>query len=330
MRADRLVSVLLLLQRRRQITAAEVAAELEISARTARRDLEALAMAGLPVYSVAGRHGGWRLLGDGTTDLTGLSTPETVALFALIGTAASGHTDAISPATRTALAKLTGALPEPMRDAAERATRSTRVVAGGWTTGGVGGTPRPIPVAPELLAQLRDAIVETTVVRLAYRGRTGEQSTRDVHPLGLIDKRGRWYLVAITSAGQRTFRLDRVVDCTPTDARFDRPADFDLDAAWAAVESGVDELVWPATATALVAAQSIGLVQLAFGDRITSSRETDDGLVEIVVRGRHDAELAAVLAGFQPWLRVTGPPSLRALLHGIGQALIAEHAPMSH
>ncbi|HTZ09277.1 MAG TPA: HTH domain-containing protein, partial [Acidimicrobiales bacterium] len=73
MRADRLVAVLLLLQRRGSVTAAEVATELEVSERTARRDLEALGLAGLPVYSRQGRHGGWSLAGGGRTDLSGLS-----------------------------------------------------------------------------------------------------------------------------------------------------------------------------------------------------------------------------------------------------------------
>src|SRR5258706_4048745 len=70
MRADRLVAVLMLLQTRGRITAAEVAIELEISERTARRDLDALAMAGLPVYSQPGRNGGWQLLGGARTHLS--------------------------------------------------------------------------------------------------------------------------------------------------------------------------------------------------------------------------------------------------------------------
>src|SRR5438132_13858221 len=72
MRADRLVAILLLLQARGQVTAAEVAEELEVSERTARRDLEALGMAGVPIYSQQGRNGGWRLAGGGRTDLSGL------------------------------------------------------------------------------------------------------------------------------------------------------------------------------------------------------------------------------------------------------------------
>ncbi len=89
MRADRLVAVLLLLQTKGQVTAAEVAAELEVSERTARRDLEALGMAGIPVYSRQGRNGGWQLAGGGRTDLSGLTASEARALFLVAGPASA-------------------------------------------------------------------------------------------------------------------------------------------------------------------------------------------------------------------------------------------------
>ena len=89
MRADRLVAVLLILQARGRVTAAEVAEELEISERTARRDLEALAMAGIPVYSQAGRGGGWSLVGGARTDLSGLTAAEARTLFLVAGPSAS-------------------------------------------------------------------------------------------------------------------------------------------------------------------------------------------------------------------------------------------------
>ena len=126
MRADRLVALLLLLQRRGKVTAAEVADELEISERTARRDLDALAMAGLPVYSIQGRGGGWQMLGGGRTDLSGLSADEARALFLVAGPQAA------SPELRAALRKLVRALPEPMRDRAEAAADAVVVDPRGW------------------------------------------------------------------------------------------------------------------------------------------------------------------------------------------------------
>ena len=127
MRADRLVAILMLLQTRGQVTAAEVAEELEVSERTARRDLDALGMAGLPIYSVQGRNGGWRLAGGGRTDLSGLTAPEARALFLV-----AGPSSAATPQVKAALRKLVRALPEPMRPAAEAATTSVIVDPAGW------------------------------------------------------------------------------------------------------------------------------------------------------------------------------------------------------
>ena len=128
-RADRLVAILLLLQQREQVTASEVALELEVSERTARRDLEALAMAGVPVYSMQGRGGGWRLLGGARTDLSGLTASEARALFLVAGPASTA-----TPAVKAALRKLVRALPEPFREQAEAAATSVVVDPGLFDT----------------------------------------------------------------------------------------------------------------------------------------------------------------------------------------------------
>src|SRR5690242_10504279 len=127
MRADRLVAALLVLQARRRVTAAQLAAELEISVATARRDLEALSTAGIPVYPQAGRGGGWSLVGGARTDLTGLSAFEAQALFRLVGPAA-----AVSGEARAALRKLVRALPQPLRADAEAAAGATMIDPTRW------------------------------------------------------------------------------------------------------------------------------------------------------------------------------------------------------
>ncbi len=118
MRADRLVAILLLLQARTQVTAAEVAAELEISERTARRDLDALSMAGVPVYSKQGRNGGWQLVGGAKTDLSGLTAAEARALFLVAGTASS--TPEVEGRAAQARAGVAGAVPHGRRGRVER------------------------------------------------------------------------------------------------------------------------------------------------------------------------------------------------------------------
>src|SRR5579859_2290437 len=165
MRADRLVSVLLLLQARGQVTAAAVAAELEVSVATARRDLAALSTAGIPVYPQAGRGGGWSLVGGARTDLSGLSGPEAQALFRLAGPAASISADA-----KAALRKLVQALPAPFRDEARAAAEATHIDPARWGS--------PEPSRPELVDMLQAAVARRRKVRLAYGGRAGPPSER--------------------------------------------------------------------------------------------------------------------------------------------------------
>src|SRR4051795_9693639 len=126
-RADRLVAILLLLQTRGQVTAAEVATELEVSERTARRDLEALGVAGLPIYSRQGRNGGWQLLGGARTDLSGLNAAEARALFLVAGPSSTA-----TPDVKAALRKLVRALPESFRTRAEAAATAVVVDPTGW------------------------------------------------------------------------------------------------------------------------------------------------------------------------------------------------------
>ncbi len=151
MRADRLVAVLLLLQQRGRVTAAEVATELEISERTARRDLEALSLAGIPVYSQQGRGGGWRLVGGARTDLSGLTAAEARALFLVAGPAAG------APAVRSALRKLVRALPEPFRVQAEAAASSVHVDAAGWG--------RADADLPRFLDPIQQAVIDAVQVQ---------------------------------------------------------------------------------------------------------------------------------------------------------------------
>ena len=312
MRADRLVAVLLLLQQREQVTAAQVASELEISERTARRDLEALGLAGLPVYSVAGRHGGWRLAGGGRTDLSGLSAAEAQALFMVAGPSAGA-----TPELRAALRKLVRALPEPFREAAERAGSSVVIDQRAW------GQREHDPRTPPLLDAVRDGVVHGRQMALAYTSRTGEATRRTVEPLGLAAKAGRWYLVADTEAGMRTFRVDRIVDVEPTGRAVVVPLGFDLTQAWALIADRVEELRRPVVAEALVPEERVAIVAFVLGDRLRIGTRVADGRVE--VDGSHPRELASELAGFGEWLEVTSPPLVRDELLRIGRELVTRY-----
>ncbi len=226
MRADRLVATLLLLQARGTVTAREVADELEVSERTARRDLDALAVSGVPVYSKQGRGGGWTLVGGATTDLTGLRSPEARALMTMA--AVSGHAGADFD---SAVRKLAQALPEPVRHEAERAMAGVLGDDASWRQ------PASLQYEPkrtEWIEPLQRAGVERRRVRLAYTSRTSGPTVRVVEPLGTVLKRGDWFVFAGTASGSRTFRVDRIDAAEVLDERFEPPDDFDLDAAWRA------------------------------------------------------------------------------------------------
>src|SRR5215212_2529889 len=228
MRADRLVATLLFLQSRGQVTAAEVADELEVSVRTARRDLEALSIAGIPVYSQPGRGGGWSLIGGARTDLSGLTAAEARTLFLI-----AGPSSAVTPQAKAALRKLVHALPETFRAEAEKAASAIVLDPAGWG--------RRAPPTPAHLEKLQQAVIEGVQVRLGYTDASGAVSERIVHPLGLVSKGTTWYLVADTDAGRRTFRVWRVRSAELTDEPATRPPDFDLQQAWQEIVATLDE-----------------------------------------------------------------------------------------
>ncbi len=315
MRADRLVAVLMLLQTRGRITAAEVAAELEISERTARRDLDALAVAGVPIYSRRGRHGGWELIGGARTDLSGLTAAEARALFLVAGPEAGAR-----PEVRAALRKLTRALPEPFRDAATAASRAIVADPVGW------GGRRPVAADPAHLDEVQHAVVDGEVLELAYVSRDRTPTTRDVHPLGLASKAGVWYLIAATDAGLRTFRVDRIAGTRRTGRPVERPADFELGAAWRMVAEQVD-LHWARThVTATVRPDALGPLRSRFGERLRIGPPRPDGDLDVELAGPDLRGLVGMLAGWADAVRVTGPAEACELLASIGRRLVADHA----
>jgi predicted DNA-binding transcriptional regulator YafY len=310
MRADRLVAILLLLQQRGQVTAPEVAAELEVSERTARRDLEALGMAGVPVYSTRGRGGGWRLAGGGRTDLSGLTADEARALFLVAGPSAGA-----TPEVRAALRKLVRALPEPLRARAEAASGAVIVDRSGWDRTPVGRPP------PPHLDAVQRAVIDGEQVSLGYVARDGATSARVVHPLGLAAKGAHWYLIADTDAGMRTFRVDRIQDVVGTGEPVERPEGFDLAEAWAMVVDKVDQMRTPLVARALVVPELVDQLRMVLGTRLSVGGTTEDGRIEAELRGHRVESLAAELAGFGGYVEVLDPPELRVALGEVGRQL---------
>ncbi|MEU4602229.1 YafY family protein [Kribbella sp. NPDC023972] len=221
MRAERLLRLLLRLQTRGQSTVHELAQYLEVSPRTVQRDLDALSLAGVPVYSVRGRGGGWALLPGYRTRLTGLAPAEVMSVF--VGATAHVLADlGMDASSDQAMTKLIAALPESARRDAEYARQRLLIDHAGWDDR---------REAPRWLDLCRQAIWEERRISITYRD-PGEPF--DVEPLGLVAKSRTWYLIARRPDGAfRTYRLSRVTSAAVTDQPFSRPARFDLSAYWA-------------------------------------------------------------------------------------------------
>ncbi|MGW7417398.1 helix-turn-helix transcriptional regulator [Streptomyces sp. NPDC054863] len=314
MKADRLVATLLFLQSRTRVTVAEVAAELEVSERTARRDLESLSAAGIPVYSQRGRGGGWSLVGGARTDLTGLTAEEIRALFLFAGPSST------TPELRTALRKLVRALPAPLRSGAEAAAQAGFVDGTDWSR-------TDATAAEPQRAALRRAVLDGTQVRLGYATPGKPAGVRTLHPLGLAAKAGHDYLVADTEHGLRTFRLDRVTSVEPTGEPVVRPDGFDLPAAWRSLAARMEDRMLAATVRARVEPGTVGRLELLFGGRVRIGPVLPDGWTEVRVDGPTAEVVAAQLAGLGARVEVLDPPEARERLAHLAVELAGVYGP---
>jgi predicted DNA-binding transcriptional regulator YafY len=219
MRATRLVSLLLLLQMRGQLTAQELAAHFEVSVRTIHRDVESLGAAGVPVEAVRGPAGGYRLAGGYRTKLTGLTAAEADALFVAPAPAAELGLGGVLANARL---KVLAALPAELQERASRAERYFHLDTRGWFRG-----EDTVPHLPTIAAATWRG------ERLSARYREGKRVVRrTLDPLGLVLKGGAWYLVAHRSAGMRVYRVSRFVSVRVREEGFERPEDFELAAYW--------------------------------------------------------------------------------------------------
>jgi predicted DNA-binding transcriptional regulator YafY len=222
MRADRLLSLMMLLQNRKQMTAEELASELEVSKRTIYRDIDALSVAGVPVYANGGPGGGYGLLDSYRTTLTGLNKSEIQALFML--TIPGPISDlGVGRQLKAAILKLTSTFSGDHNEHANYLRQRLHLDAARWFP-----TDEPVPH----LKTVQEAVWQDYQLVLSYRRRNDETSERTVSPYGLVAKAGIWYLVAAAEAGMRVYRVSRIEAVQMTRTHFARPGDFDLAEFW--------------------------------------------------------------------------------------------------
>ncbi|MFD6416264.1 helix-turn-helix transcriptional regulator [Streptomyces sp. NPDC060194] len=288
MRADRLLSLLLLLQQRGRMTAPELAAELEVSVRTVYRDVEALSASGVPVYADRGPAGGYRLTDGYRTRLTGLTDDEADSL-SLAGTPGAAAALGLGAELATAQLKLAAALPAGAGERSRRIQERFHLDAPAWFRDA-----DPVPC----LAAIADAVWRQRVVRARYRRWGGESREGEMHPLGLVLKGGNWYLVARAGPDIRSYRVSRMLTAEVAAETFERPPGFDLAAHWQESTRRLEAAVVQQTARVRLSARGMRLLPMMFGAAgaraVEAAGEPDaEGRVETDL----DVETPAVAVG---------------------------------
>jgi len=223
MRADRLLTLLMLLQARGKMTAEDLAEELEVSIRTIYRDVDALSITGVPIYAERGPGGGIALLDRYRTTLTGLTEDETQALFMLSIPAALADLG-VSKDLKMALHKLSAALPAMRRGTQQRVRQRIHLDPTSW---------QPATTTTPHLLTLHQALWEDRLLTITYRLPWDAEQTRTVQPLGLVAKAGTWHLVCRWDRDPRVIRVGSIIGARLNDETYERPTDFDLTRFWA-------------------------------------------------------------------------------------------------
>ena len=312
--------MLLLLQARGQLTAGELARELEVSERTIHRDVEALSASGVPIFAERGAQGGIRLVDGYRTRLTGMTAQEAEALF-LAGIPGPAAELGLGTVVAGAQLKVLASLPPELRVRASRLVERFHLDAGDWFR-----RSQPVPH----LAVLADAVWSGTRIAIDYDRGDGPVH-RLLEPLGLVLKAGTWYVVAAIDGQIRTYRVSRVVAAEPTTDRFERPDGFDLAGYWAESAEAYERDVPRIAVDVRVRPDRLDVLRDAVGnlalDTAESLAEPDpDGWLRLRVRLDWPDEAPLTLLRAGRWLEVLGPADVRARVAGTARAIADRYA----
>jgi|HubBroStandDraft_1064217.scaffolds.fasta_scaffold15676_3 predicted DNA-binding transcriptional regulator YafY len=320
MRADRLLSILLLLQVHRRVTARDLAKRLEVSERTVLRDMDALSGAGVPVVAERGVGGGWSLVEGYQTKLTGLSAAEIQSLFLarpprLMADLGLQHE------SDAAMIKLQASLPVASRQYADFARQRILVDSRGW---------RDPAESVACLPVLLDALWRERQVRFVYSRVLGEPGERIADPLGLVAKGSTWYLVARVQSHEeerqdepRTYRVSRIREAAILDRPASHLAGFDLAVYWERSAAEFRDKLPRYYATFLASPAVMQWVRYR-GWRL--EEETAEG-ESVRVRLRFDTEEEATqfALSFGGQIEAVEPPDLRAKVVAAAQAILERY-----
>jgi predicted DNA-binding transcriptional regulator YafY len=317
MRADRLLSILLLLQTNRRLTARALAQRFEVSERTIHRDMEALSGSGVPVFAERGNGGGWALLEPYRTNLTGLSDVEAQALLL----AQSKHILSdlgLRQAADSALIKLLATLPVMVRRNAELVRQRIHVDGAGWRQ-----WEERVPALPAL----QTALWQDRQVHLVYKRSDETVVERLVDPLGLVVRGSVWYLVAAVEGEARTYRVARVQNARLADSPSVRASDFDLALYWEQSKAEFQASLPRYMATLRIDSEILPHARWAW--RFARIERTDppdaEGWQQIEVNFEVEEEACICVLAFGPQVEVLAPLALRAQVAARAQAVVERY-----
>ncbi|MGC1463888.1 MAG: YafY family protein [Terracidiphilus sp.] len=303
MRADRLLSIMLLLQAKGRATERELAERLEVSQRTIHRDLEALSMARVPVLALRGAQGGWELEKGWRTEVPGLNEAELRALL-MAKPRVVGH-PRLAAAAESALNKLMASLPGPMREQAAAMQERLHVDPTGWRDAGEDLS---------MLTVVQDAVARERRLVFTYTRGDGQRAERSVDPLGLVAKGLSWYLVARAPHGMRTYKVSRMEAVTMLAMGFKRPKNFKLAVYWERSTAELKRQGAPYCAVMAVAPEVVNKlrgwidVKPVKGDM---ARKAPEGWVTLQVDFDAEEHARFLALGFGTSLRVLAPLELK-------------------
>jgi predicted DNA-binding transcriptional regulator YafY len=315
-RADRLLSIILLLQVRGRVTAGELAERLEVSRRTIYRDMEVLSGAGIPVVAERGAGGGWYLLDTYETKLTGLNLSEIQALFVPMPDRLLSDLG-LRQASEAALIKLLAALPEGYRRDAEYVRQRIHI------DGTVGRQPDDDTT---FLPILQAAIWQERKVQLVYQLSTGPIVEPVLDPLGLVAKGSMWYLVAVWEARISVYRVSLIQDARMSDEPCVRPEGFDLAAFWK--RSSEEFLASLPRYPATVRVSAEVRPQLCGRCRYVERVDPPDarGWTTAYMQFETEEEACRYLIGFGDRVEVLAPHSLQERMRAVAEQVLSLYA----
>jgi predicted DNA-binding transcriptional regulator YafY len=311
MRADRLLSMLMLLQTRGRMTAGELAKELEVSERTVYRDINALSYSGVPVYAERGPGGGIAIIESYRSDLTGLNKDEVRALFMLSIPPALTELG-LDQKLRAAMLKLSAALPATLRGDEQGVRQRIHIDPTPWEQ-------KPAATSASFLHRVHQAVWEMQVLEIQYRPQFRPEMSpiiSQINPYGLVSKAGDWHLVARRQDHLIVLAVSRFEAVEFLSEKFERPEDFDLGKFWGNWCQGMSDNRPRYPVVVRVSPEILPNLPYYFGGQIRApispaGQPDEIGWVTLEIQFEYHEQARWQLLRLGGWVEVLEPSALR-------------------